>query len=336
MTLSITELLTTVNKNTANRGKADINYVVIHYVGATGGAKANCTYFQKVNRGASAHLFVGHEGEIYRCVPDKDIAWHCGTSGKYYHSSCRNVNSIGIELCCRQKSDGTWYFEDATIKSAIELTKEYMDKYDIPIDNVIRHYDVTRKSCPAPYCGSAANDKAWAEFKAKLTSVSKPAKPNTSTSTSTNTKPNDKSVKVKGAVSHIREKAQIASKILKKNIAIDTELIWLSDDNWGWSKVRHSDGTTGYIQNSRLSGKTGLSTWRIGTITGNGVRVRTKPSAKAGKVIRSLNKGMTFNIICYVPSQDKIHPKDWAVIHINGTDYYIYSQYVKAGARRSK
>lgn len=162
--MTINKLLTTVNfNNTNNVGR--IKYIVIHYVGALGGAKANCEYFKSVNRNSSAHYFVGHEGEVWQCVEDADVAWHCGAKS-YKHSTCRNSNSIGIEMCVRKNSNGVWYFEDATVASTIELTKELMAKYNIPIENVIRHYDVTGKTCPEPY---VRNENEWKAFKNALT-----------------------------------------------------------------------------------------------------------------------------------------------------------------------
>ena len=164
--MQINKLITTTNFKTGN-GKQN-KYIVIHYVGATGGAEANCKYFQSTYRGASAHYFVGHEGEIWQCVEDKDVAWHVGAS-RYKHPYCRNSNSIGIEMCCRKNlSNGTWYFEEETIKATIELTKELMKKYGIPASNVIRHYDVTGKVCPEPYVRDTA---AWNTFKASLTAT---------------------------------------------------------------------------------------------------------------------------------------------------------------------
>lgn len=167
--MEINKLLTTTNYTKGN-GKQN-KYIVIHYVGATGGAEANCRYFQKTYRGASAHYFVGHKGEVWQCVEDKDVAWHCGAN-KYKHPYCRNSNSIGIELCCRKNlSNGTWYFEDVTVKAATELVKELMQKYNIPVGNVIRHFDVTGKVCPEPYVRDTA---AWNTFKTSLTTSSAP------------------------------------------------------------------------------------------------------------------------------------------------------------------
>ena len=145
----INKLLTTTNfrKGSNKQNK----YLVIHFVGASGGAEDNCKYFKTQYRGASAHYFVGHKGEVWQSVLDNNIAWHCGTTGTYKHKDCRNDNSIGIELCCRKDAKGVWYFEDATVKAAIELAKELMKKYNIPVKNVLRHYDITGKICPAPY-----------------------------------------------------------------------------------------------------------------------------------------------------------------------------------------
>ena len=163
----IEKLLTKYNfTNKDNTGR--IKYIVIHYVGALGGAEANCKYYASKYIGASAHYFVGFDGEIWQSVPDEDIAWHCGASS-YKHAECRNANSIGIELCVRNKGSQAstskdWYFEDATVKAAIELTKYLMQKYGVPASHVIRHYDVTGKICPNPYVYNTTKH-TWDDFK---------------------------------------------------------------------------------------------------------------------------------------------------------------------------
>ena len=164
----ITNLLTKRNYQKGNNRK--IQYIVIHYVGGTGSAKNNCLYFEKEYRGVSAHYFVGHSGEVYRCVEDTNIAWHCGAK-QYKHKKCRNANSIGIEMCCRKKGN-TWYFEEATVKATIELTKELMKKYNIPKENVIRHYDVSGKVCPAPYVKNDTKH-TWGGFINSFSTVAK-------------------------------------------------------------------------------------------------------------------------------------------------------------------
>lgn len=167
----INRMISQYNHDTGSVSR--VKYIVIHYVGALGGAKANCQYYAGGNRNASAHYFVGFDGEIWQSVEDKNIAWHCGASS-YKHAECRNANSIGIELCVRKKNtaslgatDKDWYFEDATVEAAAELTKYLMTKYGVPAVNVIRHYDVTGKICPNPYVYNTTSH-TWDEFKKKI------------------------------------------------------------------------------------------------------------------------------------------------------------------------
>lgn len=162
--MKINKLLAHSSNFTVGR-KQSIKYLVIHYTANNGDlAKGNCNYFKTGNRGASAHYFVD-ENEVWQSVEDKDTAWHCGTKGTYYHKYCRNENAIAIELCSEKDNKGSYYFNEETIKNAIELTKYLMKKYNIPVENVVRHYDVTRKNCPAPFVN---NSVAWNNFKNKL------------------------------------------------------------------------------------------------------------------------------------------------------------------------
>ena len=170
--MEINRLLTPYNYS--NGLESRIKYIVIHYVGATGGAKANCEYYASKYIGASAHYFVGFEGEIWQSVEERNIAWHCGANA-YKHPECRNSNSIGIELCVRNKGSQAadsrdWYFEEATVTAAIELTRELMEKYGVPAERVIRHYDVTGKICPNPYVYNHTAH-TWEAFKAALTAT---------------------------------------------------------------------------------------------------------------------------------------------------------------------
>ena len=159
------------HSSNCKRGReGPVRYLVIHYVGAAGGARANARYYGSTpGIGASAHYFVGHASEgavVYASVPEGDTAWHCGRrDGKYRHPECRNANSIGIELCCHRAADGTWYFDPETLAAGAELARYIMGRYGIPLDHVLRHYDVTGKVCPEPFVRDTG---AWAEFKNRL------------------------------------------------------------------------------------------------------------------------------------------------------------------------
>ena len=139
-----------------------VKYLVIHYTAGDGDtARNNGEYFAREQVGASAHYFVDDK-EVICSVDPAYIAWHCGNE-VYIHPKCRNGNSIGIELCSRKDKDGMYYFTDETMDKAIELIRKLMKKYDVPIENVIRHYDVTGKNCPAPFVG--AGQAEWEKFK---------------------------------------------------------------------------------------------------------------------------------------------------------------------------
>ena len=161
----------------AKRAISTIKYIVIHYTANDGDTdENNGKYFKSNIVKASAHYFVDDDS-VTQSVPDDYVAWSVGGSklascktsggGKCY-SKCSNTNSISIELCDDVKN-GVVYPSAKTISNAIELTEALMAKYSIPKENVIRHFDVTGKLCPAYWCGTAEKDKKWlSEFWDKL------------------------------------------------------------------------------------------------------------------------------------------------------------------------
>ena len=152
------------NFRAASRRPSDICYLVIHFTANDGdSAQNNADYFAREAPGASAHFFVD-EREIWQSVQEKDIAWHCGTRGMYFHPYCRNANSLGVELCSRKRGE-KYYFTPETVKNAQQFVRSLMKRYGIPMENVVRHYDVTHKNCPAPFVEDAG---AWQRFKAGL------------------------------------------------------------------------------------------------------------------------------------------------------------------------
>jgi N-acetylmuramoyl-L-alanine amidase len=149
--------------------------IVIHWVGNPGtSAEANRNYFESLKaqktddknvRYASAHYIVGLEGEIIRCVPDEEIAYHAG--GNRYNPAALNAlgtaypnnSAIGIELC---HPDRTGRFEKETLDAARELCRTLKEKYGVPQDCLFRHFDITGKDCPRYF---VENEDAWLDFK---------------------------------------------------------------------------------------------------------------------------------------------------------------------------
>ena len=152
------------NYQKIERKKNDIKYLVIHYTANDGDtARGNLRYFASKAVSASAHFFVDAK-EVCCSVPWYFRAWHCGSKNGYKHVECRNSNSIGIELCSRKTENGKYYFLPETVERAAEFVAQQMKNFEIPIDRVVRHYDVTGKHCPAPY----VDFFAWHEFKRKV------------------------------------------------------------------------------------------------------------------------------------------------------------------------
>lgn len=139
-----------------------VEYIVIHYTSNQGDtAKNNADYFAREKVGASAHYFCD-ENEIWQSVKDTDTAWHCGAK-TYRHPDCRNANSIGVEICMNDKKGNV---RQGSIETAAELVRYLMQRYGVPVDRVIRHYDVAGKYCPGPMVDDPA---LWAAFKQSLT-----------------------------------------------------------------------------------------------------------------------------------------------------------------------
>lgn len=176
-----------INTRIANRGNygnarstSQIKYIVWHYTANDGDtAENNGIYFARNVVEASAHYFVDSDS-VLQSVPDNYVAWavgggkaaSCGkTGGGKFYGVANNTNSISIELC-DDKRDGTIYPSAETIENAIGLTRQLMKKYNVPLSNVIRHFDVTGKICPAYWCGTSVKDKQWEKIKAKIGSVS--------------------------------------------------------------------------------------------------------------------------------------------------------------------
>lgn len=142
-----------------------VDWIVIHYTANKGDtAKNNADYFarEELEHPASAHYFVD-EDSIWESVPLSHNAWHCGggrqgeTGGSLF-GKVKNSNSIGVELCLLDKAGKVRH---KTIWNAVRFVRQLMKDYDIPLDHVVRHWDVTGKECPAPMIGDSV---LWEDF----------------------------------------------------------------------------------------------------------------------------------------------------------------------------
>jgi N-acetylmuramoyl-L-alanine amidase len=153
--------------------------IVIHWVGNPGStAQGNRNYFENLKdqppglkpegyRFASAHYIIGLQGELIRCVPDKEVCYHVGAE-RYTNEALRRLSSypnnctIGIELC-HPGADGK--FNDETLISCRELVSYLLASYSLTKDDIWRHYDITEKVCPKYFI---EHTNEWDAFKASI------------------------------------------------------------------------------------------------------------------------------------------------------------------------
>lgn len=205
------------NKNNygGTRSTSAIKYIVIHFTANDGdSATGNGNYFKNNVVKASAHYFVD-DTTVIQSVADNIVAWSVGgskysdcksTGGGTKYGIVTNTNSISIEMC-DTKRDGKVMATEATQKNCIKLAVKLMKKYNIPVSNVVRHFDVTGKKCPAYF----VEKSKWDAFKTKL----KKEYQNSTKDKLKDTKNNEKAVNYKVKVTvdslNIRKSASSAS-----------------------------------------------------------------------------------------------------------------------------
>lgn len=157
---------------------ASIANFTTHYTGGTGSAKNNCIYFANGDRGASADYFIDKDGSIweYNDPLAGYYTWHCGDGrGRY---GITNSNSIGVEVVSNGED-----FTPEQIASLAALYAHLCQALGSKL-NVVRHYDASRKQCPAPY----VDEGKWGLLRSQIAdgnvatespSVTVPSKPAT-------------------------------------------------------------------------------------------------------------------------------------------------------------
>ncbi|QAA34807.1 SH3 domain-containing protein [Clostridium manihotivorum] len=198
-------------------------YIVIHdtdnrQFGAN--AMANRNYFANHPEAeASAHYTVD-QSNIIQVLEDNWRGWHCGDR---YNPIINNSNTIAIELCVNVDNNF-----DKTLENGIALTKYLMQKYNIPAENVVRHYDVSGKICPKMMIKD--RPELWTYFKQVISGQNQG-----------NSSSADTPAKAKGTLTNvssslnIREKASGTSNVIG-SVAKGQNINIYSEDN-GWYKI---------------------------------------------------------------------------------------------------
>ena len=165
-----------------------IKYLAIHYTAGGSSGKGRARAIKNVfeKRQASADFAVD-DFEMVQFNPDIEN-YYCWAVGD--NKSGANPFTVSIEICSNLKKgtsaekpnhDG-WHFTEESLENAVKLSKILMKKYNIPIDRVVRHYDISGKLCPGVIGwndgpvyktdGAKTNQKndskKWLEFKKRL------------------------------------------------------------------------------------------------------------------------------------------------------------------------
>jgi N-acetyl-anhydromuramyl-L-alanine amidase AmpD len=134
----------TSNYQTANRGLADIDHIIIH--DTEGSYDGTVSWFKNPAAQVSAHyLLRSTDGFVAQMVDEKNIAWHI---------KCLNTRTVGIEHEGFAANPGKWYTEVMYAESA-KLTAYLADKYSIqkahgPIEGHGEAPDCSTHTDPGP------------------------------------------------------------------------------------------------------------------------------------------------------------------------------------------
>ena len=146
-------------------------YFAVHYLGVNG--ENQYLY----GGGYGGTFYVSKSGEVYQAAKVTDKLWHVGASSgfSYIHPDARNNNTIGVECATytasgRNDDDETWYFTEATQVAAAKLAACVALEYNIPLDHILRHGDITTKNCPSPLKRDAGKGTnwTWEKFKSEV------------------------------------------------------------------------------------------------------------------------------------------------------------------------
>lgn len=142
--MQIQQMFLTPNKYSRPQIKLEkVTKIAVHYTGDPGASAINeRNYFEGLKdsgaRSVSSHFVIGLSGEVIQCIPLDE--WS-------YCTNQANGYSISIECCHADAVCGK--FTAATEQSLAELCAYLCDLYKLdPLEDIIRHYDVTGKQCP--------------------------------------------------------------------------------------------------------------------------------------------------------------------------------------------
>jgi N-acetylmuramoyl-L-alanine amidase len=170
--MNIVDKLLTINEySRSGKKRLPLQAVVIHWTAnPKSTAEQDRNYFEARKDGkngyGSAHYCI-QDSLIIRCIPEDEVAYHCGTSqvdpvskkfytdyarkkfGKYAADTVHfspNLVTIGLEL---HPIDAAGNFSSATLATAIELTADILKRNKLTAEDITTHNLIVGwKNCP--------------------------------------------------------------------------------------------------------------------------------------------------------------------------------------------
>jgi N-acetylmuramoyl-L-alanine amidase CwlA len=188
-----------INTHISHSPNRPVKYIAIHYTAGGSSKKGSAMAVRNVflKRNASADFAVDDE-QIVQINPDLKnyYTWSVGdkknpySNGGQLYGKATNKNTISIEICSNLKKGTSsssanhegWTFTEASLDNAVKLVKYLMKTFNVPKENVVRHYDISGKLCPGIKGWNNAklyttdgkstneqnNSKEWEKFKARI------------------------------------------------------------------------------------------------------------------------------------------------------------------------
>lgn len=294
-----------------NKYLKKVKGVVIHYTANENkGADANAHYRYINNNpkiAAFAHYFVDSKNGIVEMIPSNELAYHVGsktytTTGKKLMEGGYSPNNflIGIEMCVNKDGNFT-----KTYDYTVMLAKHLLNLYGLDESNLYRHYDITRKNCPA----MLINEKKWSKFKNNVANY-KEAKEDIDTDIIDNFE-----VMITCNKLNIREYPVSSAKVISQYKRGELVRVNNMENGWyetplGWISSAYTEDAQG--DDEDLEPESSLN----GRVTTKSLNVRELPTTDS-------------NIVSKLRYNDKIiifdHKNSWYLTH-NG---WVHGSYIK-------
>ncbi|HFK1435615.1 TPA: N-acetylmuramoyl-L-alanine amidase C-terminal domain-containing protein [Bacillus cereus] len=134
-------------------------YITVHNTYNDAPAENEVSYMINNNNEVSFHIAVDDKKAI-QGIPLERNAWACGDG-----NGPGNRESISVEICY-SKSGGDRYYKAE--ENAVDVVRQLMSMYNIPIENVRTHQSWSGKYCPHRMLGEGR----WGAFIQKIKSGS--------------------------------------------------------------------------------------------------------------------------------------------------------------------